>query len=126
MKKILLLLLAALIITGGFITTRLTRKPVPPSDELSYKKLLQQQRSKAGQDSACLGRDVWYKNSLIYTLDIKMFKDSDGDGTGDIKGLINKLDYIKSLGADIIWLPPFFRHPCRTMVVAFGHRCSIL
>jgi maltose alpha-D-glucosyltransferase/alpha-amylase len=111
MKKILLILVTALAITGGFLMNRLG-KPVPhPADTAAYTKLLKQQREKGGQDAAHTDRDIWYKNNLIYTLDIKMFKDSDGDGTGDIQGLISKLDYIKSLGAGIIWLPPFFPSP---------------
>ncbi|MEO5979167.1 MAG: alpha-amylase family protein [Chryseolinea sp.] len=50
---------------------------------------------------------LWYKNGIIYTLDVEVFKDSDNDGVGDFKGLISKLDYIDSLGADVIWLSPF-------------------
>jgi len=55
--------------------------------------------------------DEWYKNQLIYNLDIDSFKDSDADGTGDFKGLISRLDYLKSLGVDIIWLSPFQPSP---------------
>ncbi len=51
--------------------------------------------------------ELWYKNSIIYTLDIEVFKDSDGDGTGDLDGLTQKLGYIDSLGVDAIWLAPF-------------------
>ena len=51
--------------------------------------------------------NYWYKNSLIYNLEIGVFKDSDGDGRGDINGLIEKLDYLKALGVDVIWLAPF-------------------
>jgi maltose alpha-D-glucosyltransferase / alpha-amylase len=54
-----------------------------------------------------LNTNEWYKNELIYNLDVDAFKDSDGDGTGDFKGLISKLDYLKSIGVDIIWLSPF-------------------
>jgi maltose alpha-D-glucosyltransferase/alpha-amylase len=57
--------------------------------------------------------NLWYKNSVIYTLDIEVFQDSDGDGVGDIKGLISRLDYIDSLGADAIWLSPFQPTPNR-------------
>lgn len=51
--------------------------------------------------------NFWYKNSIIYNLEIGVFKDSDGDGRGDINGLIQKLDYLKMLGVDVIWLAPF-------------------
>jgi maltose alpha-D-glucosyltransferase/alpha-amylase len=50
---------------------------------------------------------LWYKNSVIYTLDVEVFKDSDQDGCGDFKGLTSRLGYIDSLGADAIWLSPF-------------------
>ncbi|MDJ1501885.1 alpha-amylase family protein [Xanthocytophaga agilis] len=50
---------------------------------------------------------TWYKNSVIYTLDVEVFYDSDGDGVGDFKGLTQKLDYLKSLDVDAIWLAPF-------------------
>jgi maltose alpha-D-glucosyltransferase/alpha-amylase len=49
----------------------------------------------------------WYRNPFIYNVDIDAFKDSDGDGTGDFKGLTKELDYIKGLGVDVIWLSPF-------------------
>jgi maltose alpha-D-glucosyltransferase/alpha-amylase len=53
------------------------------------------------------GREPWYKSSIIYTLDVEVFKDSDGNGIGDFNGLISRLGYIDSLGADAIWLSPF-------------------
>ncbi|WP_234734564.1 alpha-amylase family protein [Tellurirhabdus bombi] len=51
--------------------------------------------------------ELWYKNSFIYNLDVEVFKDSDGDGVGDFKGLTQQLDYLKGLGVDAIWLAPF-------------------
>ncbi|HYG16970.1 MAG TPA: alpha-amylase family protein [Bacteroidia bacterium] len=50
---------------------------------------------------------LWYKSASFYTLDVEVFKDSDGDGFGDFKGLTQKLGYIDSLGFDAIWLAPF-------------------
>ncbi len=55
--------------------------------------------------------DAAYKHWLIYNLDVKTFKDSDGDGEGDFNGLITKLPYIKSLGINTIWLAPFQPSP---------------
>ncbi|MCF2446694.1 alpha-amylase family protein [Dyadobacter sp. CY345] len=55
--------------------------------------------------------NFWYKNSVIYNLEIGVFKDSDGDGRGDFNGLIQKLDYLKMLGIDAIWLAPFQPSP---------------
>ncbi|UWU18205.1 maltose alpha-D-glucosyltransferase (plasmid) [Rhizobium sullae] len=53
----------------------------------------------------------WYKDAVIYQLHIKSFFDADGDGIGDFKGLHEKLDHIASLGANVIWLLPFFPSP---------------
>ena len=55
--------------------------------------------------------ELWYKNSLIYNLDVKVFRDSDGDGVGDFRGLTGQLDYLKTLGVDVIWLSPFQPSP---------------
>ncbi|QRR00312.1 alpha-amylase family protein [Dyadobacter sandarakinus] len=55
--------------------------------------------------------NFWYKNSIIYNLEVGVFKDSDGDGKGDFNGLIDKLDYLKMLGVDAIWLAPFQPSP---------------
>ncbi len=56
---------------------------------------------------------LWYKDAIIYELHVKSFYDSNGDGVGDFRGLIEKLDYIKDLGVDCIWLLPFFPSPLR-------------
>lgn len=55
--------------------------------------------------------NFWYKNSVIYNLEVGAFKDSDGDGRGDFNGLIQKLDYLKAIGIDAIWLAPFQPSP---------------
>jgi maltose alpha-D-glucosyltransferase/alpha-amylase len=57
--------------------------------------------------------DLWYKNSIIYSLDLDTFMDANGDGIGDLAGLINRLDYLNSLGIDVIWLAPFQPSPNR-------------
>lgn len=51
--------------------------------------------------------DLWYKNSLIYSVDVEVFRDSDNDGIGDFNGLSQQLDYLKNLGVETIWLAPF-------------------
>jgi len=53
----------------------------------------------------------WWKEAVVYQVYPRSFKDSDGDGVGDIKGIISKLDYIKSLGVDAIWLNPIYSSP---------------
>jgi maltose alpha-D-glucosyltransferase/alpha-amylase len=61
----------------------------------------------------CHAQTQWYKSSVIYTLDVEVFRDSDGDGTGDFNGLTSRLGYIDSLRADAIWLAPFQPSPNR-------------
>jgi maltose alpha-D-glucosyltransferase/alpha-amylase len=58
-------------------------------------------------------RPDWYKDAIIYELHLKAFHDANGDGIGDIPGLIEKLDYIRELGVTAIWLLPFFPSPFR-------------
>ena len=56
---------------------------------------------------------LWYKNAIIYQVHVRTFCDSNGDGIGDFQGLDQKLDYLKELGIDTIWLMPFFPSPLR-------------
>ena len=53
----------------------------------------------------------WWKEAVVYQIYPRSFKDSDGDGIGDLKGIISKLDYIKSLGIDVVWLNPIYSSP---------------
>jgi maltose alpha-D-glucosyltransferase/alpha-amylase len=55
--------------------------------------------------------DFWYKDAIIYQLHVKSFFDSNNDGIGDFPGLISKLDYIADLGANAIWVLPFYPSP---------------
>lgn len=55
----------------------------------------------------------WYKDAIIYELHIKAFKDGNGDGIGDFKGLMEKLDYLQDLGVTAIWLLPFYPSPLK-------------
>jgi maltose alpha-D-glucosyltransferase / alpha-amylase len=56
---------------------------------------------------------LWYKDTVIYQLHVKSFYDSNNDGIGDFPGLLQKLDYIQSLGVNAIWLLPFYPSPRR-------------
>ncbi|MEG4006501.1 alpha-amylase family protein [Microcoleus sp. Pol11C1] len=58
-------------------------------------------------------KDLWYKNAIVYSLDVETFMDSDGDGVGDFQGLINRLDYLSALGITCLWLLPFYPSPNR-------------
>jgi maltose alpha-D-glucosyltransferase / alpha-amylase len=57
--------------------------------------------------------DLWYKNTVIYSLDLETFLDADGDGVGDFQGLIRRLDYLQALGVGAVWLAPFQPTPNR-------------
>ena len=56
---------------------------------------------------------LWYKDALIYELHVRAFMDSDGDGSGDFRGLLEKLPYLQDLGVSAIWLLPFYPSPMR-------------
>ena len=56
---------------------------------------------------------LWYKDAIIYELHVKAFFDANNDGTGDFRGLTEKLDYVKDLGVNTIWLLPFYPSPFR-------------
>tara|TARA_R110000868_G_scaffold15373_6_gene70035 strand:- start:9979 stop:11721 length:1743 start_codon:yes stop_codon:yes gene_type:complete len=53
----------------------------------------------------------WWKEATVYQIYPRSFKDTDGDGVGDLKGITSKLDYIKSLGIDAVWLNPIYESP---------------
>ncbi len=57
--------------------------------------------------------ELWYKNAVIYSLDVETFVDGTGDGCGDFAGLTERLDYLESLGVDAVWLAPFQPSPNR-------------
>ncbi len=57
--------------------------------------------------------DLWYKDAVFYELHVKAFYDSNGDGTGDFRGLTEKLDYLQDLGIDCLWILPFYPSPLR-------------
>jgi len=62
----------------------------------------------------------WWRGAVIYQIYPRSFYDSNSDGVGDLKGIINKLDHIASLGVDAIWISPFFRSPMKD----FGYDVS--
>jgi alpha-glucosidase len=64
--------------------------------------------------------DDWWRSAVIYQVYPRSFKDSNGDGIGDLKGILQKLDYIASLGVDAVWISPFFKSPMRD----FGYDIS--
>ena len=57
--------------------------------------------------------DLWWKNAILYELDVETFLDGDGDGVGDFLGLIQRLDHLQALGVTCLWMMPFFPTPNR-------------
>jgi oligo-1,6-glucosidase len=56
-------------------------------------------------------KKTWWKESIVYEIYPRSFKDSNGDGIGDLRGIIQKLDYLKELGIDVVWLCPVYKSP---------------
>jgi maltose alpha-D-glucosyltransferase / alpha-amylase len=56
---------------------------------------------------------LWYKDAIVYELNVRAFKDSNGDGIGDFEGLLQKMDYLQDLGVTCLWLLPFFPSPLK-------------
>jgi len=54
---------------------------------------------------------AWWKEGVLYQIYPQSFKDSDGDGFGDFKGVVQELDYLESLGITMVWMNPFFESP---------------
>ena len=54
---------------------------------------------------------VWWKESVVYQIYPRSFKDANNDGIGDLKGIVQKIDYIRNLGVDVIWLCPIYKSP---------------
>ena len=57
--------------------------------------------------------DLWWKNAVVYCVDVETFLDTDGDGVGDFQGLIRQIDYLAGLGVTCLWLMPFYPSPNR-------------
>jgi len=60
-----------------------------------------------------MDKPKWYLNAVFYEIFLRSFKDSNGDGIGDLGGLIEKLDYLKDLGVDCLWLCPIYPSPLK-------------
>jgi oligo-1,6-glucosidase len=64
-----------------------------------------------GRESAAAPQPAWWKEVVVYQVYPRSFKDTDGDGIGDLRGVTSRLDYIKSLGVDVVWLNPVYQSP---------------
>ena len=68
---------------------------------------------KTPQSAAVAEDPLWYKDAVVYQLHVKAFCDSNDDGIGDFRGLASKLDYVKDLGVNAIWIMPFYPSPLK-------------
>ncbi len=68
----------------------------------------------------------WYKRAVFYEVLVRAFADHNGDGSGDLPGLMSKLDYLQWLGVDCLWLPPFFASPLRDGGYDVAHYTEVL
>jgi len=68
---------------------------------------------------------TWWRDAIIYQVYPRSFLDTNGDGIGDLAGITEKLDYIASLGVDIVWLSPFFKSPMRDFGYDIADYCDV-
>jgi alpha-glucosidase len=71
----------------------------------------QSDQPKATPQSSQTSADLWWKHAVIYEIYPRSFQDSNGDGVGDINGIASRLDYLKDLGVDAIWITPMYPSP---------------
>jgi maltose alpha-D-glucosyltransferase/alpha-amylase len=68
---------------------------------------------------------LWYKDAIFYELHVKAYSDADGDGMGDFPGLLGKLDHLKALGVDCVWLLPMYPSPFRDDGYDISDYCAV-
>ncbi len=68
---------------------------------------------------------AWWRGAVIYQIYPRSFMDSDGDGIGDLPGIIDRLDHVASLGVDAIWVSPFFRSPMADYGYDIADQCDV-
>ncbi|GAB1482514.1 alpha-amylase family glycosyl hydrolase [Treponema sp.] len=72
-----------------------------------------------------MNREVWWKSAVFYQVYPRSFKDSNGDGVGDLKGLESKLPYLRTLGIDALWISPFYRSPMQDFGYDIADYCAV-
>ena len=71
-------------------------------------------------------KKAWWKEAVVYQIYPRSFMDSNGDGIGDIPGIISKLDYLKDLGVDVVWLSPVYKSPNKDNGYDISDYCGIM
>ena len=59
----------------------------------------------------------WWRSAVVYQIYPRSFADANGDGTGDVQGIVDKLDYLAELGVDAVWISPWYASPLATAVM---------
>ena len=67
----------------------------------------------------------WWRGAVIYQIYPRSFQDSNGDGIGDLKGIVDRLEYVAELGVDAVWLSPFFTSPMKDMGYDVADYCNV-
>jgi hypothetical protein len=90
-----------------------TAKAAAPKSAPKAAKAAAPPKGRAARSKAIGGEALWYKDAIIYEVPVRAYRDSNGDGSGDFRGLTEKLDYIRDLGVTAIWILPFYPSPLR-------------
>jgi glycosidase len=88
---------------------------IPRSSRLSMELHYRSETAINGSLASTTRPPSWWKDVVVYQVWPASFKDSNGDGLGDIRGIISKLDYLRDLGVDVIWLSPMYDSPQEDM-----------
>ena len=67
----------------------------------------------------------WWESAVVYEIALISFQDSNGDGKGDLAGLMSRIDYLKWLGVDAVWLTPIYKSPFRDLGYDISDYCSV-
>ena len=112
--RILALLLGLSVAAAGPAASYAASATATATEQSAHKKA-ENKTAAAGENG-----DVWWKHAVIYEIYPRSFQDSNGDGIGDLNGITSRLDYLKTLGVDAIWLTPIYPSP----QIDFGYDIS--